>query len=121
LQAEVGTCAASGAGAVRVIGINAIGLRDSASVAAMCDNVTIPLLQDADSVRIWVAAAASKDDVYILDSHRNVVRKFNAQQYQLQLSANADSLRTWVRRAMGSVATAHPSADGRSRPAVVVP
>jgi hypothetical protein len=101
----VATWPDSGLGAAPVIGVNAIGHGDASAVAVMCANVTLPLLQDVDSVNLWTKAGAQKDDVFILDSRRNIVRTFSCYDYGLN-GPGADSLRKWVREVMeGAFAT----------------
>lgn len=88
-----------------MLGVNAIDHGDSASVAAMCTNVSLPLLQDTNAQKLWDRAAAEKDDVFILNAQRTVVRTFSAIDHPLTVAANADSLRSWVRAVVGPAVT----------------
>ncbi len=81
--------------------MNAIDHGDSASVVAMCAGITIPLLQDTPSGRVWERAGAVKDDIFILDAERRVVRVFSCGARPLTSAANRDTLRVWTRDVAG--------------------
>jgi hypothetical protein len=101
LQQETGAWPDSGLGAIPVLASNAVGHEDSVAVVSMCSGITIPLLQDTGTARLWEKARAQKDDVFILDARRNVARVFSCAVRPLTTPANRDTLRAWVRGVAG--------------------
>lgn len=97
------TWADSGLGGVAVVGINSRYLNSAVLNTQMVGGSLIPWLQDTQAAKVWEAAWASKDDIYVLDGQFRIVRYFSALDRPLSLSDGhgLDTLRAWVRQLAG--------------------
>ena len=77
------------ADAVAIIGINTSG-----ATGAISNNATLPWLNDPGNVQAeW---GAGYRDVVILDEHNEFVAAFNCTTYDLNTTANYDTLRSMI-------------------------
>ena len=105
----------SGLAGVRALGVNAVDHGDTASVRAMCAGITIPFVQDTEKEHLWDDAGAQKDDIFVLNAARRVVRVFSCFDRPLTTAANRDTLRAWIRDAMVPVVSS-PHTNGGTAP-----